>query len=155
MNGIFQFFRRRLVGMSQSFRVGLKIHLDLTLSEDVAGLRIKFKIRTVDLVKAAGVAPVQRNRDVVQLGAAALLELHRLAGLNFEKSVTLFGTGDGKTLRTLLNFNSDFCRHFLERILHPVPGVEIHGRDHQHQADGAGRKPATQAGYGKGHLRTV
>ena len=84
VNGIFQFFRRRLVGMNQAFRVGLKIHLDLTFSHDVAGLRIVFKIRTVDLVEAAGVASVKRDRDVVQLGASALLELHRLAGLNFE-----------------------------------------------------------------------
>ena len=149
---IFQFPGRRLVGMNQAFRIGLKIHLDLALADDVAGLRIVFKIRAVDLVEAAGIASVKRDGDVVQFGASALLVLHRLAGLNLEYGVSLFGAGDGEPLGALLDFNSDFCRHLLERVLHFVAGVEIHPRHHQQQADGARREPAAKVGNLDGHL---
>ena len=56
---ILQFPGRCLVGMNDAFRVGLQIHLDLAFADYVAGLRIVFKIRAVDLVEAAGIAPVQ------------------------------------------------------------------------------------------------
>ena len=84
---IFQFFGRRLVGMDQAFGVGFKIHLDFTLAHDIAGARIIFKIRAVDLIEAAGIAPVQRDGDVMQLDPSAFLVLHRLAGLNLEYGV--------------------------------------------------------------------
>ena len=141
--------------MGQAFRIGFQIHLDLAFSDNIAGLGVVFEIRSVDLIEAAGVASVKRDGDIVQFGAAALLELHRLAGLDFEQRVSLFGSGDGETLRALLDLNANFRRNFLERVLHPVAGVKIHRRDHQHQPNGACRKPATEAGYGKRHLRTV
>ncbi len=155
VDGIFQFFGRRLVGMKQAFRVGFEIHLDLTFADDVAGLRIVLKIGAVDLVEAGGIASVQRDRDIMQLGTPTLLELHCFAGLNFEQGVALFGAGDGETLRALLHLQTDFPGNFLQRILRLVAGVEIHCRHYQQKPDGACRKPATKAGNGKRHLKTV
>jgi len=59
----------------------------------VAGLRIVFKIRAVNLVETAGIAPVEGNRNVMQFGVSALLVLHRFAGLNLEYGVSLRGSG--------------------------------------------------------------
>ncbi len=54
---ILQLLGSRLVGMNQAFGVGFKIHLDFAFAHDVARARIVFKIRAVDLVEAAGIAP--------------------------------------------------------------------------------------------------
>ena len=146
MDRILQLFGSRLVRMNQAFRVGFKIHLDLALAHHVAGLRVVLKIRAIDLVEAAGIATIQGNGDVMQLGAPALPVLHCLAGLNLEYGVPLLGAGNGETFGALLDFNPDFCRHFLKRVLHPVAGVEIHRHHHQQQSDGAPRKPAAKLG---------
>ncbi len=153
VNWIFQLPGRCLVGMNDAFRVGFQIHLDLAFADDVAGLGIVFKIRAVDLIEAAGIAPVQRDGDVMQFGVSALLVLHRLAGFNLEYGVSLFGAGNSEPLGALLDLNSDFRRHLLERVLHPVPGVEIHRRHHQQEADGAAREPAPKVGNLDGHLQ--
>ena len=59
--------------MNQASWVGLKIHLDLALSDNVAGLGIIFKVSAVDLVEAAGIASIKRDRDIVQFRPAACL----------------------------------------------------------------------------------
>src|SRR5438034_5572866 len=104
--------------MEQSLRIRFQIHLDLSFPHDVTGLRVILKIRAIDLIETAGIAPVERDGDIVQLDAATLLELHRLTGLNFKEGVSLFGTGHGKTLRALLDFDANFPRDLPESVLH-------------------------------------
>ena len=155
MNGIFQFLGRSLVGVRQAGGVGFQIDLYLALGNDVAGLRIVFEVRTVDLVKASGIPPVESDGHAVQLGEAAFLELDGLAGLDLKQSSRSVRSAVGEAVRTLLNSGADFLWHLLECVLHPVPGIEIFAGYDRDSGDGGHDKPAAKMEDGKSHLGTV
>ena len=96
-----------------------------------------------------------RNRDIVQFRTSALLELYRFAGLDFEEGSSLFGFGDGKSLRALLDFNSNFSRNVLESVSHLVTGIKIYGGHDQQEANSSGGKPTAKVGNGDRHVRVV
>ena len=155
MNGILKFFGWSLVGAQCTLWISFEVNLDLALAGDVAGLRIVFEALSVNLIEAAGILSIQCDGDIVQLGTSALLELDGSAGLHLEDGVSLGGTGDGEALGGLLNVDANFAGNLLERVLHPMAGVEVSSRHHQHKRDGADHEPAAKAGDGNWHWALV
>ena len=151
---VFQLLRRCLVGMNDAFRIGFQVHLDLALADYVAGLRIVFKIRAVDLVEAAGIAPVQRDGDVMQFGVSACLYCTALLASILNMVCPCSERETVKPLALCWISIPIFAGTSLSAFSTLLTGVEIHRRHHQQEADGAPRKPAPKVGNLDGHLET-
>ena len=143
---IFQVRGRGLVGIQQALRIRPQINLDFALGGDVSGRLIVFEIGATDLIEAAGIASVESDLDIVQLGVSALLELHRFAGLDGEQGASLLRFRDGESGRALLDFEADLFRNLLERVLDVMTRIEICSRNREHGDDRGAGKPAAQAG---------
>jgi len=53
MDGVFQFTGRRLIGLENPLRVGLEINAHFSLGNDIAALRVVFKVVALDAIVAA------------------------------------------------------------------------------------------------------
>src|SRR5258708_25781452 len=84
MDGILQLLGSALVWSRQTCGVGLEIDLHITAGRNIARFLVVAEIVSINLIKAGGVATVENNTDVVQLGAPIQLELLDVAGLDGE-----------------------------------------------------------------------
>ena len=85
MDGILEFFRRRLIRRGDARGIGLQIDLHFALRRNIAGFRIKGEIVAINLIEARRVAAVKNDGDIVQFGAAVEFELLNLFGANSER----------------------------------------------------------------------
>ena len=91
VDGILEFLWSRLVGRGYPAGVGLQVDLHFSSGRDVARLRIVGEVVAINLVEAGGIAAVEDDVDVVQLGMAVELELLDALGANGEGGAAGFG----------------------------------------------------------------
>ncbi len=82
VDGILEFLGSVLVRSGPTRWIGLQIDLHLAVPRDVARFFVVGEVVPVNLVEAGGIAAVENDADVVQLGAPIQLELLELARLN-------------------------------------------------------------------------
>jgi len=90
---VLEFFWGGLIGTRETRRIGDQINLHVALGGDVTGFLVETKIVAVDLVETRGIAAIEHNADVVQLGVSVELELFDVAGLNGEDCALAIGFG--------------------------------------------------------------
>ena len=141
MHRIFQLLRRRLVRVLGAFGIGLQVDMHFAGGANDLLLLIVFKAGAIDLVEAAGVAPVNDDVDVFQLRLAAGAKLYHLRGMNAEQGASAFGFGEGKALRCLLNVDAQLRRQRSAR-----PALLAQFAAHQEDADQHCQKQHSGAG---------
>ena len=155
MDWILEFLRRGLIGAGDARRVGHQIDLHLALGDDLAGLLVESEIIAVNLIEARGIAAVQHNADVVQLGVAVQFELFDVAGLDGEEGALAIGLGILITVGRLLNVDSHLAWNLLEHIRGSRTRVEVHPSHEQREQHGGDRQQAAQAIDLERHLGSV
>jgi hypothetical protein len=152
---ILHFFRCGLIRTGEARRVGHKIDLHVAFGGDVARLLVEGKIVAIDLIEARGVAAIEQDADVVQLGVAVKLEFFDVAGLDGKERALAVGFGKLKAAGRLLDVQSDFARDLFQHVGRPRTRVEIHsGHDQREQHGGRGQQAAQTVDL-KWHLGSV
>jgi hypothetical protein len=119
--------------------------VNLTLCDDRSCFLVVLKVIAVNLVKAICLTSVNDDVDIVQLGAATLLVLRDLGGMNGEESASTLALGKREPLRSLLNIDSDARGQILESDAKLVAGIEVKTGYHRDDRKGQDGKPDSQA----------
>ena len=155
VNWVLELFGRGLIGTGEACRIGYEIDLHVAFGGDVAGFLIVGKIVAVDLVEAGGIAAVENDADVVQLGVAIELKFLEIAGLDREEGALAIGLGKLEAAGGLLDVIADLAGDLLQHIDRSKTRVKIHAGHDQREQHGSRSQQAAKTIDFERHLGSV
>src|SRR5271157_766070 len=155
MKRVLQLFGSRLVRLQRTFSVALQVNVHFPHSDDVAALWVERELVAVNLVVTIVGAAIHHDVNIVQIGAAAGLELHRLGGSNCVQGVSSFGLGQRKSVTGLLNINTQLLGHAVQGGTQPGAGKPVGNTDADNERDNARYQPFTDLSCGLEHLPSI
>ncbi len=148
VDGVFHLARRALVVQQLTLGVALQVNVHFAAGFHRTGLLVVVKIVAVNLIEAIGVSSVNDDVDVLQVGAATLLVLHHLGGMNGKQRASAFALVEREALTGLLHLDAKFRGKVLQQQALLDARVKIKTGHHRDGNNGQPGKPLTQPNDG-------